>query len=106
MCARTIAIQVDRNEVSGFVDEFLAIEDRYLDLIARWAPDRAPIQKQRFIASPGFGERCLKIIVFAPVDRSIAVTRWRCQYWVRVKRDSSQKSSKKVGQDFHSKAAF
>ena len=51
-----VAVDVDRNEAARALDEVLAVEERRLDLVARRAPLRAPVDEDRLVLALGDGE--------------------------------------------------
>ena len=70
--ARAVAVDVDRDEVPRPLDEVLPIEDRRLDLVARRAPRRAPVQEHRLVRGLGRGERAVDVACM-PGDAGVGV---------------------------------
>ncbi len=69
-----VAIQIDGHEFAGQRDEGRVLEQARLELVARRAPDRAPVQQHRLAAVGGFGEGIVHIAL-APGD---SLGRRRC----------------------------
>ncbi|VTQ63935.1 Uncharacterised protein [Stenotrophomonas maltophilia] len=62
-----VAIQVDGNEFAGQRDESRVLEQAGLELVARRAPDGAPVQQHRLAAVGGLGEGIIDVAL-APGD--------------------------------------
>ena len=66
--ARHITVDVHRHQRLGLLDEILPVEQGGLELVARWAPGRTPVQQQWFFVAAGPGERPLDIGVAASLQ--------------------------------------
>jgi hypothetical protein len=55
--ARAVAVDVDRHEAARALDEVLPVEERRLDLVARRAPLRAPVDEDGLVGAARVGER-------------------------------------------------
>ena len=78
--ARAVAVDVDRHEAARALDEILPVEERRLDLVARRAPLRAPVDEDRLVGAARMGERGIDLGVarsLLPCDAAVAVWRRR-----------------------------
>ena len=63
--ARAVAVDVDGDEGARALDEVLAVEQRRLELVARRAPVRAPVQQHRLALGAGLRERGVDVGIAA-----------------------------------------
>jgi hypothetical protein len=77
-----VAVQIDRDEQAGFLDELGSAEDLILDLMAGRAPRGTPVKEERFVLiESGFESRVHR--AFVPLD-TVSGHELRCCFACRL----------------------